>query len=337
MELTQNLPVKDLIADFHEHLSEALTSIESAELRKPQREIRNVLITGLGGSGIGGSMVAELAAPVATVPITVNKDYRIPAFVGEHTLVIACSYSGNTEETLMATRQALEAGAEVACIASGGELFEIARDKGLNLLSMQGGHPPRSMFGYSFSYLCYFLSFYGIADLDVKADLNESIKLLHNEEADIIQSAEELATTLKGKTPIIYAVSGGLGLATRWRQQLNENAKMLAWQAEIPEMNHNELVGWEGGNSNFVPVFLRHKTDFERSQKRIAIIKDILNKKTDHVLEVWSKGESAIARILYLVHFGDWVSYYLSEINGVDIMDIKSIDLLKSELSKLPV
>jgi glucose/mannose-6-phosphate isomerase len=112
---------------------------------------------------------------------------------------------------------------------------------------------------------------------------------------------------------------------------------MLAWEAEIPEMNHNELVGWEGGNSQFVPVFLRNKDDFDRNQKRIEIIKEIMAQKTDLIIEIWSKGESSIDRALYLVHLGDWISYYLSELNQVDILDIKSIDLLKAELAKLPL
>ena len=329
--------MKDLISNFSRHLAEALDTIRKSNLKSPDREIRNVLITGLGGSGIGGTIVAEMVAPISKVPITVNKNYHIPSFVNQHTLVIACSYSGNTEETLMATGQALNAGAEVACITSGGELLKIANEDGLNVLSMQGGNPPRSMFGYSFAFLCSLLEFYKVIDMPVEADLEKAIALLNEEENDTKKNADTLADELKGKTAIIYAVNGGLGVASRWRQQLNENAKMLAWQSEIPEMNHNELVGWEGGSSEFVPVFLRNADDFDRNQKRIEIIKGIIGQKTDRILEVWSKGNSPIEKTLYLVHFGDWVSYYLSEINQVDIMDIKSIDLLKSELSKLPM
>ena len=121
------------------------------------------------------------------------------------------------------------------------------------------------------------------------------------------------------------------------RQQLNENAKMLAWEAEVPEMNHNELVGWEGGSDQYACLFLRNEHDNARNQKRMDIIKGIISEKTQFVFEHWSKGGSKIERALYLVHFGDWVSYFLSEMNQVDIMDIKSIDLLKSELSKIPM
>ena len=329
--------MKDLISNFADHISDAINNIEGAKLKGAERPIHNVLITGLGGSGIGGTIVAELASPICSVPISVNKNYSIPAFVGENTLVIACSYSGNTEETLSATREALKRKAMVACITSGGELYDIAQAAGLNVLTMRGGNPPRSMFAFSFSYLCYLLKHYNLIELDVMAGLGNAVNLINGEEASVLIEAEQLASRLRGKTAIIYAVSGSAGIAARWRQQLNENAKMLAWEAEIPEMNHNELVGWEGGNEQYAPVFLRHKDDFDRNQKRIEIIKSIISEKTSHINELWSIGNGPIERTLYLVHFGDWVSYYLSEFNKVDIMDIKSIDLLKSELSKIPM
>lgn len=330
--------MKELIANFSQHLAEALSNLQVTKNFNPsEKPIQNVVITGLGGSGIGGTIVAELAAPLANVPIVVNKDYLMPSFINENTLVIACSYSGNTEETLMATQKAFEKGAQVACITSGGQLKNIADEKGLNYLSMTGGNPPRSMFAYSFSYLLALLKFYGIANFKVETDLQEAIDLLNSDVEGTKAYASEVAENIKNTTPILYSVSGGLGVASRWRQQLNENSKMLSWEAEIPEMNHNELVGWEGGNSNYSAVFLRNETDFDRNQKRIEIIKGIISGKTNTVVEIWSKGESAIAKALYLVHLGDWVSYYLSEINQVDIIDIKSIDLLKSELSKVPL
>jgi glucose/mannose-6-phosphate isomerase len=329
--------VKDLISNFSDQIAEALDTIESLQLNAPKSDIHNVVITGLGGSGIGGTIVADLVSASATVPVVVNKDYMLPGFVGKNTLVIACSYSGNTEETLSATKHAINRGAEVACITSGGELFQIAKGGGYNVITMRGGNPPRSMFAYSFAFLCYYMEFYNIAPLTVKKDLAAAINLINGEEADTLIEAERMSSHLKGRIPAIYAVSEYLGVAARWRQQFNENAKMLSWEGAVPEMNHNELVGWEGGSNSYAAIFLRNSTDFKRNQKRIEINKSIIAEKTNQVLEINSKGSSNIERILYLVHFGDWVSYYLSEINKVDIMDIKSIDYLKSELSKLPV
>jgi len=326
-----------LIEQFPNHLINALQICETANLHAPKKSIQNVVITGLGGSGIGGTITADLLAPICSVPVIVNKDYHMPAFVNENTLVIACSYSGNTEETLMAVKSAMKQGAHIACITSGGQLLAIAKEHGFNYLTMAGGNPPRSMFGFSFTYLLYLLEFYGLAAFNTKLAVRRSIDLLRSGKDELHAAAGDLAGKLKGSIPIIYSVSGGLGVASRWRQQLNENAKMLAWEAEIPEMNHNELVGWEGGDERFFPVFLRNENDFNRNQKRIEIIKGIISNKTPHLEEVWSKGDSAIARSLHLIHFGDWVSYFLSELNQVDIMDIRSIDHLKSELSKVPL
>lgn len=329
--------MKNLIANFSSHLRESIEIISQTQLKPAQGDIHNVVISGLGGSGIGGTIVAEMLSPICRVPVYVNKDYGIPSFVDHRTLFIACSYSGNTEETLMATNSAQSKGAQIACISSGGKLLQIAQDNGYNVLSMTGGFAPRSMFAYSFSFLCRYFEFYGLADISVSEDIKSAHELLDKTEEEVLLAAKNLAEGLYSKTTILYAISGNLGIASRWRQQLNENAKMLAWEAEIPEMNHNELVGWEGGDAKFVPVFLRNKNDFERNQKRIEIIQEIISKKTPNLHEVWSLGESEIERTLYLVHFGDWTSYYLSEMNEVDIMDIKSIDLLKSELAKLPL
>ena len=329
--------MKTLIANFSAHLRDALSILDRFEFKAADRAIHNVMITGLGGSGIGGSAIRDLVASEAIVPITVTKNYDIPAYVGRHTLVIACSYSGNTEETLSALAQAEAKGAIVACISSGGTLKEIADSKGYNCLSMQGGNAPRSMFAYPFSFLLYYLRSYGIIAGNPLAEIKKGIDLLDKEESTILTEAEELAKGLVSKTVQILVNNGSLGIAARMRQQLNENAKMLAWEAEVPEMNHNELVGWEGGSDQYACLFLRNEHDNARNQKRMDIIKGIISEKTQFVFEHWSKGGSKIERALYLVHFGDWVSYFLSEMNQVDIMDIKSIDLLKSELSKIPM
>jgi len=329
--------LKTLIANFSQHLRDALQTVENFNFKATDRAIHNVMITGLGGSGIGGSTVSDLVSEEAIVPIQVVKNYDIPGFVNRHTLVIACSYSGNTEETLNALAQAEAKGAIIACISSGGKLKEIAEAKGYNCLSMQGGNAPRSMFAYPFSFLLYYLRAYGVIAGKPLDSIASGIELLDREEESILNDAHALAEGLKGKTTQILVNSGSLGIAARMRQQLNENSKMLAWEAEVPEMNHNQLVGWEGGSDLYACLFLRNKHDNRRNQKRMDIIKEIIASKTSSVFEHWSKGEDAIERALYLIHFGDWVSYYLAEMNQVDIMDIKSIDLLKSELSKIPM
>ena len=324
-----------LIENFPNHLTEALAICRDTALKPVKTQINNVLITGLGGSGIGGTIVSDLLAPQCKVPITVNKDYQVPAFVGPNTLVIACSYSGNTEETLIALGGCVEAGAEIAVITSGGTIEKRADELGANKIVVPGGNPPRSMFGYAAVCLLYYAEHYGLGIFDLEHDIPFTAKKLIAIQEEMKEQSQQLAPKLAEKVFAIYAASGMGGVATRLRQQLNENAKMPGWDAEVPEMNHNELVGWEGGNESLSAVFLRSSHDYARNAKRIDINKQLILQKTSSVFEIWAEQGSRLFETLYLIHWGDWLSYHLSEINQVDIMDIKAIDYLKSELSKL--
>ena len=326
--------MKTLIENFSKQLTEALSIGNNADLKPAKNTITNVLITGLGGSGIGGSIVSEVVQDHCTIPVSVNKNYHIPAFVNENTLVIVSSYSGNTEETLYALDLAIEKGAEVAIITSGGKASDIADAKGLNKIVVPGGNPPRSMFAYSFVQQFFLLNHYGLIQDTFQDDLISAVELIDEEETNIISDSLVLADNLEGQIPIIYSVDGYEGVAIRWRQQLNENSKMLCWHQVVPEMNHNELVGWKGGSDQFSVIFLRNDSDFDRNQKRVEINQGIIREYTPYIYEVWSKGASKIEKALYLIHFGDWVSLHLSEINKVDIMEIDAINHLKSELAK---
>lgn len=334
--LLKTSAVKKLIESYPQHLQQAAQTVAETSFRAFDRAVHQIVITGLGGSGIGGSMAAEWAAGASEVPVWVNKGYELPAFVNRFTAVIVCSYSGNTEETLHALAQAEERGAMILAISSGGQLAEKAREKNWNLLSMEGGNPPRSMLGYSAIFLLHYLRQLGVKLPAPDTTVQAARKLLSEQAAALHQQARQLAEALDGTVPQLLATTGNVALATRWRQQLNENAKMLAWEAEVPEMNHNELVGWEGGDERFSVVFLRHEHDLARNQKRLAIIEEIIRGKTQQVHTVWSRGANPVERHLYLIHLGDWLSYYLAEKRGVDIIDIRSIDRLKSELGKIP-
>jgi len=324
-----------LIQDFPNHLTEALAICQNSTLKPASGKIENVLITGLGGSGIGGTIVADLVAKQSKVPFVVNKDYQIPAFVGPNTLVFVCSYSGNTEETLMAMQASVEAGAQIAVITSGGIASKRADELKVNKIVVPGGNPPRSMLGYSLVALLFYIEHYKLANVDLAAQIPAITKMLLAEQDAMKLQAQLLAPKLQDKVFVVYAAEGMGGVATRWRQQLNENSKMVGWDAVVPEMNHNELVGWDGGTNAIAALFLRSNHDFSRNAKRIEINKELILPHTPHVFEIWAKQGTALAEALYLICWGDWLSYYLSELNKVDIMDIKAIDYLKSELSKL--
>lgn len=326
--------MKDYISDFSNHLIEAMKIGENKTLKNKNLNINNVLIAGLGGSGIGGSIIADVFASQINIPILISKDYSIPNFVNKNTLVIASSYSGNTEETIYAVKKALKMNAEVAIITSGGMLKEIAEKNNLNKIFIPGGHPPRAMFGYSFTQLFYLLNHYNVIDLSFVAEFKKSISLLVKNEKNIKDDALVLAKNLYKKTPVIYVAHGFEGVATRFRQQLNENSKMLCWHHVIPEMNHNELLGWRVNVDNLAVVFFRNELDNKRNKIRIEINKEVVKKHTKDVYEVISRGDSVIQNTLYHIHFGDWVSWYLSELNDVDAIEIDVINYLKKELAK---
>ncbi|HAP00464.1 MAG TPA: hypothetical protein DCQ93_00935 [Bacteroidetes bacterium] len=174
---------------------------------------------------------------------------------------------------------------------------------------------------------------YRLIDLGFEEGVKSAIKLLDKNEKKIRKEAVRVAKKLNKKTPVIYGCAGYEGAAVRFRQQLNENAKVLCWHHVIPEMNHNELVGWTQ-KGKYAVVFLRNENDYERNQMRIDINKKIISQHAKTIIEIFSKGESAIENTLYLIHLCDWVSFYLSEIRKVDATEVKVIDYLKSELGK---
>jgi glucose/mannose-6-phosphate isomerase len=327
--------MKQLITDFTNQLSKAIVIGNAYEPSDWSANISNVLISGLGGSGIGGTIAAEVVACEAHVPILTNNGYFIPNFVSINTLFLACSYSGNTEETVSAAKLAHQEGAKVVVISSGGKLKEMASENGWDFIGIPGGQPPRASFGLSFPEVLYALYAHGIISKSFEKELEAAIKLLDDNEVAMQEEAKQVTEMLFGKIPVIYAADGFGGVATRFRQQINENSKMLCWHHVIPEMNHNELVGWRDKNEDLAVVIFRNETDFKNIQARMEINKGTFAEYTDTTVEVWSKGTSDLQRALYLIHLGDWVSFFLGEKKGVDITEVKVIDHLKSELAKL--
>jgi len=329
------MEMNNYINDFANHLKDAIKIGENAVLKNSQKKINHVLVCGLGGSGIGGTIVSEIISTKTTVPIKITKGYSVPNFVNKNTLVIACSYSGNTEETLSALKKCENKGAEISVITSGGELDRIATKKNYNKIILPGGHPPRAMFGYAFTELFYMLHHYGVITDFFKSDFQKSITLLETEKLSIKKIALELANKLYKKTPVIYVGDGFEGVAIRFRQQINENSKMLCWHHVIPEMNHNELLGWRTNVNNLSVVYFRNDSDYSRNKIRMDINKNVILNYTKNITEIWSKGNSRIETSLYHINVGDWTSWYLSEMNGVDAIEIDVIDFLKAELAKI--
>lgn len=326
--------MQKLVEDFPKQLKEALKIGKSAVLSDPGKEIHNVLISGLGGSGIGGTIISEFGFDLSPIPVSVTKGYFIPAFVNENSLVIISSYSGNTEETLACMEQAIAKKAHIVCITSGGKVAELAKQNHLDHIIIPGGMPPRACLGYSLTQQVVIFVKYKLLPASALQSLEDAAMLLEKNQADIRSKAQALAKNLHGHTPVIYCTTNYEGVAIRFRQQLNENAKVLCWHHVIPEMNHNELVGWAGGTEEISVVLFNDPDEYERNTYRITINKDIITRFTPHFMEITAKGKSRIEKSIYLIHLGDWASVYLANLRGVDAVEVNVINFLKGELSK---
>lgn len=326
--------MNDLISAFSKQLTEAISIGENAGLTNHTHEIKNVIISGLGGSGIGGTIVSQLTANEATLPISVSKGYFLPSFVNQHTLVIISSYSGNTEETIQTLQEAIEKKSKIVCITSGGKIAEIAGKQKINLITIPGGMPPRACLAYSFTQLFFVLNYFNIIGAGFKKQIINAIKLIDADEDKTKELALEIAKKLVGKIPVIYTTTYKEGIAVRLRQQINENAKMLCWHHVVPEMNHNELVGWREKNDSLAVILFRDEKEYARNNTRFEICKEVIAKYTSTLIEISAKGDSDIEKAIYLIHFGDWISWYLAHIRNVDSNEVKIIDHLKSELAK---
>ena len=323
------------VAAFSDQIQEAIRIAKGSDLRSSETEIKNVLICGIGGSGIGGKIVSNFFVGSCKVPISTCNEYELPGYVNENTLCIMSSYSGNTEEVQAMLGQAIDAGAEIACISSGGKLAEIATKRNFNLIKIPGGNPPRSCLGYSLIQQVQYLVHYKLVDGAILAQLEESVAYLDDHEKETIKTAEDLAERLVGKLPIIYSSGAYASIAARFCQQLNENSKMLCWHNKVPELNHNEIVGWTKRNDLLAPIFIKDETDYYRTQTRIAFTEKVVEQYTDTVLEIAVRGRNQIEKALYLIHLTDWISVKIAEQEGVDPIQIEVIDALKRELSAL--
>jgi glucose/mannose-6-phosphate isomerase len=325
--------MKTLVEGFTKQLQEALDIANSAILTK-KNNIQNIVVTGLGGSGIGGTILSELVQTECPIPIIVNKDYFLPEFVNSNSLVIISSYSGNTEETLSAMKQAISKNAQIICVTSGGEVEAIAKKHNFDTIIIPGGHPPRSCIGYSLVQLFKIIQFNGFVKTDLLKQVKESITLLDTEKPSIKSEATSIAKTLFHKIPVIYSLGSCEGVAVRFRQQINENSKMLCWHHTLPEMNHNELVGWTEKNDLLAVVTFRTSFDYERTIKRYDLCKSIFSKYSNSVTDITAKGNSKVEQFLYLINIGDWISCYIADLKNIDATEVDVITNLKNELAK---
>jgi len=333
----------DKIFNFPEQLEEA-AAIGNKLNPDPKyfKNIRSLVVIGMGGSAIGGDLVRSFLADRIKIPFAICRHYKLPDYVDENTLIVASSYSGNTEETLSAFDDAVSRGAMLACITTGGKLGELADKLKLLKATLPTGYPPRAALGFSFIPLLMLISKLGLVD-DVENDIKELILGLKTmctafEVNKNTQNnpAKSLAAKLYGKIPIIYSgpeLTDAIG--TRWKGQICENAKCLAFNNQFPEFNHNELVGWnviESYREKLVVIYLRDSDDHDRIKKRMSIVKEIIEKLDVEIIDIWSQGDFVLGRMFSLIQIGDFASFYLAVLNKIDPTPVKVIDFLKAEL-----
>lgn len=325
----------EMVKRFPAQLNEAMEIGEKAEIGSLKNKPTLVYVSGMGGSGIGADFVASFIRAECKIPYLTNKGYQAPEFINENSIVIASSYSGNTEETLNNVQECIGKGSRVICIASGGRIIKLAQEKGFDFIKLPDNwSSPRACLGYSLVAQLHILAKLGLISVNFKNDIRKGIELLVSNTDSIQEKAKHLANSLFGKTCIIYSTDRIEPVAVRFRQQINENAKRLCWHHVIPEMNHNELVGWREKKGELAVIFLRNSDDYPRNQLRIELTKDVVSHFAGTQIDIYSRGESLIEKSLYLTHLLDYTSVYLAELNQVDPIEVKVIDYLKTELSK---
>ncbi len=303
----------------------------------------NVLILGMGGSAIGGDLVAALARYESPCPVYVCRDYRIPSWVGPETLVVASSYSGNTEETLAAFQQALEAKARCVAVTTGGKLAALAQEKGIPLWPITYAGQPRSAIGYSLLYLLRILEEAGLlgeksAEVEKAVSLMESLRERIKPEVPLEENpAKKLALAIHGAIPVVYGPGFLAAVARRWKGQFNENSKNWAFYEELPEAHHNAVMGYPNpaeSRGRLVVILLDSSLEHPRHEARLRITEEVLAMENIPFHKVKVEGGSFLEQILWSIHFGDFVSYYLAILNGAEPSSVVVINYIKRRLAE---
>jgi glucose/mannose-6-phosphate isomerase len=332
----------DYAARFPEQVEEAFEASRAITGLPAREDIENVVVIGMGGSGIAGDVLAAVGAPLLAVPVTVVKGYECPNFVGDSSLVFAVSYSGGTEETIQAATDAALAGAKMVVVTSGGELAKLARGWRAPLVGLPRVPWPRVAFGAMAIPLIVALWRMGLlAGADVWTERAvRQLKARRDELAGAgeASSAAQVARRVGATVPLVHA-GGAVGAcaALRWKSQVNENAKRLAFVSAQPELCHNEVVGWgersKAVGAEMTLVQLRHDAEHPQVGRRFEITAELIRPWVNDIVEVRAQGDGELAQLLDLAYFGDYVSLWLAAYAGVDPGPIDVLMWLKQKLA----
>jgi len=335
---------RERIGELPQQCRAAWALAQGLELPPACGAVRHAVILGMGGSAIGGALLQGLVAGECAVPITVVRGYTLPAFVrGPDYLVVGCSYSGNTEETLSAMGEALERGTQPVAVTTGGKLAVLAQERDVPLVCFDYQSQPRAALGYSFTLLLGLFSRLGLAR-DYSADLEDAARAMEEWGAEIKpavpaarNAAKSLAGRLANRLPLVYGAGFLAAVANRWKTQFNENSKHWAFFEVLPELDHNAVVGLgipQAVRERAVVLMLRSNLDHPRVRVRWDVTRELLLREGVMAETLQGRGVSKLAQMLSLIHFNDHVSFYLAMLNGVDPTPVETIAFLKRRLAE---
>jgi glucose/mannose-6-phosphate isomerase len=338
------LGMLDHIRALPQQCADAWALAQTVSLPDAYRRVRHVVIVGIGGSAMGATAVQGLVAAECRAPISVVRDYVLPGFAqGSDYLVIGCSYSGNTEETLSAMREAFGRGALPLAITTGGHLAALAREQKAPLVRYGYQSQPRAALGYPLILLLGVCWRLGLVD-DHSAYVAEAVREMRawgkDVDADVPTArneAKRLALRISNKLPVVYGAGHLYAVANRWKTQFNENTKYWSYFEPMPELQHNSVVGFDSvqpvGQETIV-LMLRSSRDHARVKIRYVVTAEMLAQSNVAVDEIHARGDRPLAQMMSLIHFGDYVSYYLALLNDTDPTPVDAIAYLKRRLSE---
>jgi glucose/mannose-6-phosphate isomerase len=321
----------DAVFALPDHLRDALWRIESARLRS--MEAPAAFVCGMGGSAIGGDLAAAALGDRLTKPLLTARGYELPSWAFAGSAVLCSSYSGNTEETLACYSAAEALGAQRLVATTGGKLADLARADGVPVVGLPAGLQPRAAVGYMFTVAAE-LAALSLAAPRINTEIDAAAAHLERRRNEIAAQAAELAGRVADSTLVVHGSGLTSAVAYRWACQVNENAKVPAYAWDMPEANHNELVGWEGASERgpFACLLLTDVDHHPRERQRMELTAELAAPGASEVVSIEAQGETRTARMLELVMLGDLLSLHMAAARGVEPSSVEIIDTLKARL-----
>lgn len=312
-----------ILSKFPQQCWEAISLAKDVKIPIPPK---NIVVAGMGASGITGDILKNYLS--TKTHIEVVKDYALPEWVDSHSLVFIVSYSGNTEETVAALRAAIRKSAQIVCITSNGKIKELAKKLNKLVIEIPKGLPPRCALGYLFIPMLIVLGNSGIIENKTE-EIKKMVDSLRN--TSFKEKAQELASKLQYKIPIIYSSNRLDSIAKRWKEQFNENSKIHAFTNVFPEVDHNEIMGYRNVKGDFFILIIKDENDNFNIKERMDVTKSIISESVS-VREIVVKGDCLLTKIFSAIYLGDLVSYYLALLYGIDPTPVQDITRIKQEL-----